>query len=90
MWFLESPDRVNRAIQGRGNLEQMMNGVLDAVLAIFECDRAVLGRHRGRPDTTAFTLLAKRERPGFALDLDLGVELAADEDLSVMSAASPC
>ena len=84
--FLESMDRVNRAIQGTGNLEQMMNDVLDAVLSIFECDRAVLGRHRGRPDTTSFTLLAKRERPGFALNLDPGVELAADEDLSAMSA----
>ncbi len=49
MRFLESMDRVNRAIQGTGNLEQMMNDVLDAVLSIFECDRAVLGRHRGDP-----------------------------------------
>jgi GAF domain-containing protein len=86
MRFLESMDRVNRAIQGTGDLEQMMNDVLDAVLSIFQCDRAVLGRHSGKPDTTSFTLLAKRERPGFALDLDPGVELAADDDLSAMSA----
>ena len=50
--FLESMDRVNRAIQGTSNLEQMMNDVLDAVLSIFECDRAVLGRHTGEPDTS--------------------------------------
>jgi len=42
VWFLESMDRVNRAIQGTGNLEQMMNDVLDAVLEIFACDRAWL------------------------------------------------
>jgi PAS domain S-box-containing protein len=42
LWFLESLDKVNRAIQGAGDLEQMMNDVLDAVLAIFTCDRAWL------------------------------------------------
>ena len=40
--FLEGMDRVNRAIQGTANLEQMMNDVLDAVLEIFACDRAWL------------------------------------------------
>ena len=45
-----------------------MHDVLDAVLSIFECDRAVLGRHSGKPVTRSFTLLAKRERAGFALD----------------------
>lgn len=40
--FFESMDRVNRAIQGNSNLEQMMTDVLDAVLSIFNCDRAFL------------------------------------------------
>ena len=84
--FHECLDRINRAIQGTGNLEHMMSDVLDAVLSIFACDRAVLGRHSGNPDSRTFTLLAKRERPGFALDLEQGVELAADEELRAMSA----
>ena len=42
LWFLESMDQVNRAIQGTNDLEQMMSDVLDAMLAIFNCDRAWL------------------------------------------------
>jgi PAS domain S-box-containing protein len=85
--FLESLDRVNRAIQGTSNLEQMMNDVLGAVRSIFECDRAVLGRHTGKPDTRSFLLLAKAERPGFELNVPTGVEYPADEAFSAMSAA---
>jgi signal transduction histidine kinase len=42
MWFLESLDRVDRAIQGISDLDQMMGDVLDVVLAAFGCDRAWL------------------------------------------------
>ena len=42
LWFLESMDGIDRAIQGAGDLEQMMSDVLDVVLATFECDRAWL------------------------------------------------
>jgi PAS domain S-box-containing protein len=42
LWFLESMDRVDRAIQGTSDLEQMMGEVLDVVLATFGCDRAWL------------------------------------------------
>ena len=42
LWFLESMDRINRAMQGTNDLEQMMSDVLDVVLTIFECDRAWL------------------------------------------------
>ena len=42
VWFLESLDQVNRAIQGTNDLDQMMRDVLDAVLHVFDCDRAWL------------------------------------------------
>ncbi|MEP6866378.1 MAG: PAS domain S-box protein [Deltaproteobacteria bacterium] len=42
LWFLESIDRVNRAIQGTHELEQMMRDVLDVVLDVFQADRAFL------------------------------------------------
>jgi signal transduction histidine kinase len=42
MWFLESLDRIDRAIQGTSDLDLMMGDVLDVVLAIFSCDRAWL------------------------------------------------
>lgn len=40
--FFASMDRVNRAMQGTNDFDQMMSDVLDAVLAIFHCDRAFL------------------------------------------------
>ena len=40
--FLEAMDQVNRAIQGTNDLEQMMSDVLDALLTVFQCDRAWL------------------------------------------------
>jgi signal transduction histidine kinase len=42
MWFLESLDRIDRAIQGTSDLDLMMGDVLDVVLAAFRCDRAWL------------------------------------------------
>jgi signal transduction histidine kinase len=42
MWFLESLDRIDRAIQGTSDLDLMMGDVLDVVLATFKCDRAWL------------------------------------------------
>src|SRR5439155_20205697 len=41
-WVLEGLERVNLAIQGTNDLEQMMSDVLDATLSIFDCDRAWL------------------------------------------------
>ncbi len=40
LWFLESMDRINRAIQGTDELDRMMSEVLKAALEIFACDRA--------------------------------------------------
>jgi PAS domain S-box-containing protein len=40
--FFENMDRVNRAIQGAPDLEQMMKDVMDIMLSIFGCDRAWL------------------------------------------------
>ena len=40
--FLESMDQISRAIQKTNDLEQMMSDVLDAVISIFNCDRAWL------------------------------------------------
>jgi two-component system cell cycle sensor histidine kinase/response regulator CckA len=40
--FFEKLDKVNRAMQGTSDLEQMMRDALDAVLSVFGCDRAFL------------------------------------------------
>src|SRR5262249_34842668 len=83
--FLESMNLVNRAIQGATTVDQMMSDVLDAVLSIFECDRAMLGRHSGKEDSTkAFTLLSERARPGYALDIEPEIKVAAEEGIRAM------
>src|SRR5882672_3220400 len=64
--FLESLDRVNRAMQGSNDLEQMVSDVLDAMLSIFDCDRA--GIAYADPDAPIARVLMLRTRHGFALD----------------------
>ncbi|MCG3191970.1 MAG: Sensor histidine kinase RcsC [Thermoanaerobaculia bacterium] len=63
--FLESMDRVNRAIQGTSDLEKLMCGVLEAALSIFDCDRASL-IHPCDPDSATWRVPMERTRPGQA------------------------
>jgi PAS domain S-box-containing protein len=64
LWFLESMDRVNRAVQGTNDLEQMIGDVLDAVLSIFDCDRAWV-TYPCDPDTAWWRVVMERTRPEF-------------------------
>ncbi|HXJ77799.1 MAG TPA: PAS domain S-box protein [Candidatus Methylomirabilis sp.] len=77
-WAVESMDRVNRAIQGTNDLQQMMSDVLEATLAIFDCDRAWL-EFPCDPDATSHTVSMQRSRPEFALVYyTVGEELPVD------------
>ena len=80
VWFLESMDLVHRAIQGTSDIDQMMRDVLQAVLAIFDCDRALLA-YPCDPETTWFRILMHQCRAGFAPMLELGVDYPVDEDV---------
>ncbi|MEW5733488.1 MAG: PAS domain S-box protein [Thermodesulfobacteriota bacterium] len=42
LWFTESMNRVNQALQSTNDLVQMMGEVLDILLSLFGCDRASL------------------------------------------------
>jgi PAS domain S-box-containing protein len=64
LWFLESLERVNRAMQGTNDLEQMMGDVLDAVLSIFHCDRAWL-TYPCEPDPAWWRVVMERTRAEF-------------------------
>jgi signal transduction histidine kinase/PAS domain-containing protein len=74
LWFLESMDAVDRAIQGTSDLEQMMSDVLDVTLAIFRCDRAWL-LYPCDPEADSHRVRMERTRPeypgAFALDLEI-------------------
>ena len=64
VWFLESLDRINRAMQGTNDLERMMSEVLDAVLEIFASDRAWL-LYPCVPDAPSWRPIMERTRPEF-------------------------
>ena len=64
LWFMESMDRVNRAIQGTNDLEQMMGDVLDAALSICDCDRAWVS-YPCDPDTAWWRVVMEHTRPEF-------------------------
>jgi PAS domain S-box-containing protein len=81
LWFLESMDRVNRAIQGTDDPEQMMGAVLDVVLSIFACDRAWLV-YPCDPEAPTWTAPMERTRPEYPGALALGVELPIDPEIA--------
>ena len=77
-WIIESMDRVNRAIQGTNDLEQMMSDVLDATLSLLDCDRAWL-ESPCDPDATSHSVNMQRTRPELPLPYyAVGEELPVD------------
>jgi diguanylate cyclase (GGDEF)-like protein/PAS domain S-box-containing protein len=74
LFFFESMDKVNQAIQGAADMEQMMVDVLDAVLEIFRSDRAYL-MHPCDPDATTWTVPMERTHPAYPGVLALGLEM---------------
>src|SRR5256886_2062925 len=82
-WFVEGMDRVNRAIQGTNDLEQMMSDVLDAALSIFDCDRAWL-MHPCDPEAVSHEVKMQRTRPEFPSLLGVGDEVPIDPETADM------
>ncbi|OHC65493.1 MAG: hypothetical protein A2040_13570 [Rhodocyclales bacterium GWA2_65_19] len=79
--FVESMDRINRAILGANDLEQMLRDVLAAVQAIFDCDRAWLF-YPCDPDAPSFRVpmeIAKPEYPGAGI---LNVDIPMPPDMA--------
>jgi PAS domain S-box-containing protein len=91
LWFLESMDQVNRAIQGTNDLEQMMSDVLDAVIAIFNCDRAWLV-YPCDPEAQSWKVPMEHARPEFpglfVVGLDLPVDLEIERVFRTVRASS--
>src|SRR5947209_3854945 len=74
LWFLESMDRIDRAIQGTSDLEQMMSDVLDVVLVTFRCDRAWL-IYPCDPEADSHRVRMERARPEYISTSSLGVDI---------------
>jgi PAS domain S-box-containing protein len=81
LWFLESMDKVNRAIQGTNDLEQMLRDVLDAVLVIFGCDRAWL-LYPCEPATATWCVPMERTHPDYPGAFAAGMALPTDPHLA--------
>jgi PAS domain S-box-containing protein len=79
--FFESMDRVNRAIQGTNDLEQMMSDVLDIVLSVFDCDRAFL-LFPCDPEAATWTSPMERTKPEYPGVLASGLEMPMDPEVS--------
>src|SRR3989441_332172 len=82
-WVVESTDRVNLAIQGTNDLEQMMSDVLDAVLSIFDCDRAWLV-YPCDADAATVTLMMQRTRPQFSGLFAVGEQVPVHPESAVV------
>jgi diguanylate cyclase (GGDEF)-like protein/PAS domain S-box-containing protein len=79
--FLESLDRVNRAIQGAADLEQMMTDVLEVVLEVFACDRAYL-QYPCDPDASEWWIPMERCSPEHPSTLAPGQRIPMDDHIS--------
>jgi PAS domain S-box-containing protein len=79
LWFLESMDRINRAMQGTNDLEQMMSDVLDALLTVFQCDRAWLV-YPCDPQALWHGVKMQRTRPEFPGLFSVGLDLPVDPE----------
>jgi PAS domain S-box-containing protein/putative nucleotidyltransferase with HDIG domain len=81
--FLESLDRINRAMQKADGLDQMMSDVLDEALDIFDCDRAALVNPCD-PESATWSVLMERTRPEFPGMLALGIELPTEAEAAAV------
>ena len=80
-------DRVNRAMQGTQDLQQMLSDVLLATLDIFACDRAWL-IYPCDPDAPSWHAVMEHTRPQFPGAFALQAELPVDRDVAAAFAAA--
>jgi signal transduction histidine kinase len=83
LWFFESTDMINRAIQGTSDLDQMLGDVLDAVLAMFKCDRAWL-MYPCDPEIASHRVRMERTRPEYVGAFGLSEEIPNDPEVAGM------
>ena len=79
--FFEKMNRVNRAVQGTTDTDRMMSDVLDAVLEIFECDRAFL-MYPCDPDAESWTSPMERTKPEYPGVFKMGLQIPMDSEVA--------
>jgi signal transduction histidine kinase len=93
LWFFESLDGIDRAIQGTNDLEQMMGDFLDVALLTFRCDRAWL-IYPCDPELDSHRVRMERTRPEYIGASGLGVDIPNEPETasafrSVLASSSP-
>lgn len=78
--FLECMDKVNRAIQGTDDLEQMMEEALNVVLNIFDCDRTGLV-YPCDPESPIWQVPMECSRPEYPSSLEPGKSYEMETDV---------
>ena len=80
--FVENMARINQAIQGSSDLEKMFRGVLDAVLATFDCDRVWLF-YPCDPDAPSFRVPMEITKPEYSGAEILNVDMPMPPDMAL-------
>ncbi len=81
LWFFESIDKIDRAIQGSISLDEMLDNVLDVVLSIFDCDRAYL-MYPCNPSSLTWSVPFERNKPEYPGVSQNRMELPMDKDVA--------
>jgi PAS domain S-box-containing protein len=84
LWFLESMDGIDRAIQGTSDLEQMISDVLDVALVTFRCDRAWLV-YPCDPEVDSHRVRMERTRPEYIGAFGAGVDIPNEPGVTNVS-----
>ncbi len=79
LWFLQSMDRINRAMQRSNDVEPMTSGVMQEALEIFACDRAAL-IYPCDPDAPTFRTVMEHTSPEYGGAVSLGLDLPASPE----------
>lgn len=79
LWRLKGMDAVERAIRGNENVEAMLDGVVDTVLKLFQCDRAWLF-YPCDPGAPSFRVPIEHNRPEYpgAMTFDMDVPMSEE------------
>lgn len=77
--FFRSMDKINQAIHGVEEIEEMMTDLLDTMLAIFECDRAWL-INPCDPDVPVWQVAMERTQPEYPGIAQKGIDLSMEPE----------
>ena len=83
LWFFESMDGINRAIQRTSDLVEMLGAVLDVVVAVFDCDRAWLV-YPCDPEVDSHRVRMERTKPEYIGAFGLGAEIPNDPEVAAL------